>query len=128
MADIYVLTGNNAGELRVVFHFPVPNTNNAVGINFRTALIASGEGLREDGRRTILPAGDDTGGTISTAEEDLLDSGELIEVVRTMRIADGASNSTLISQAQANYASVNTSVQQTIGSRLNFFGHTLDAT
>ena len=124
MADMYVLTGNNANEWTIVMHFPVPNVNNAVGINFRTALVNSGIGLGEDGRRTILPTGDDTGGTISAAEEALLDSGERFEHVGSFRAeSGGTSNAAIRSAIREFYAAKNTSVQQDIGSRLRYFGH-----
>ena len=124
MADMYVLTGNNANEWTIVMHFTVPNVNNAVGRNYRTALVNSGIGLGEDGRRTILPTGDDTGGTISTAEEALLDSGERFEHVGSFRAeSGGTSNAAIRSAIREFYAAQNTSVQQDIGSRLRYFGH-----
>ncbi|MEK0324959.1 MAG: hypothetical protein QQN63_04580, partial [Nitrosopumilus sp.] len=96
MADMYILTGNNANEWTIVMHFTVPDVDNAVGINFRTALVNSGIGLNtETGRRTVLPTGDDTGGTISAAEEALLDSGARFEVVVLARVPKDASNPTL---------------------------------
>ena len=134
MTDIFVLAGNNAGEVSLVCHLPVADANNAVGVNVRTALVASGTGPKEGGRRPILLAST-TGdaataneGEISDDESALLDTGVLFEVVASMRVPDGASNATLIEQAQAKYAAINASVQQTVGSRLNFFGHTMSAT
>ena len=129
MADIYVLTGNNSNEWTLVMHFAVPNTNNAVGINYRTALVNSGIGLNaETGRRTILPTGDDLGGTISAAEEALLDSGARFEHVSSYPIESGGTSDTqLRASIREQYAAENTSVQARVASRLRYFGHTESA-
>ncbi len=128
MADMYVLTGNNSNEWTIVMHFTVPDVDNAVGINFRTALVNSGIGLGEDGRRTILPTGDDTGGTISTAEEALLDSGERFEHVGSFRAeSGGTSNAAIRASIREFYAAQNTSVQAKVASQLRYFGHTESA-
>ena len=125
MADIYVLTGNNSNTWTLVMHFDVPNTNNAVGINYRTALVNSGIGLNtETGRRTVLPTGDDLGGTISAAEEAFLDDGSRFEHVASLRLeSNGTSNAELQSIIRDFYASTNVSVQASVGSRLRYFGH-----
>ena len=134
MTDIFVLAGDNAGQVRLVCHLPVADADNAVGVNFRDALVASGIGLQEDGRRTVLLAsttGDTAtanAGEISDDESALLDTGVLFEVVVSMRVPDGASNATLIEQAEQKYADVNANAQQQISSRLKFFGHTMSAT
>ena len=128
MADMYVLTGNNANEWTIVMHFAVPNVNNAVGINFRTALVNSGIGQGENGRRTVLPTGDDTGGTISAAEEALLDSGERFEHVTSFRLESGGTSNALIRSALRDfYAAKNIHIQQDVGSRLRYFGRTESA-
>ena len=128
MADMYILTGNNSNTWTVVMHFAVPNTNNAVGINFRTALVNSGIGKGEDGRRTILPTGDDLGGTISAAEETLLDSGARFEHVTSLRVESGGTSDANKRAILRNfYASTNVAVQASVGSRLRYFGHTESA-
>ena len=130
MADMYILTGNNANEWTIVMHFDVPDTNNAVGINHREALVNSGIGLdTETGRRTVLPTGDDTGGTISTTEEALLDSGERFEHVTSLRLESGGTTAAeQVSILRDFYASTNVAVQASVGSRLRYFGHTESAT
>ena len=128
MADMYILTGNNSIDWTIVMHFDVPDTNNAVGINHREALVNSGIGQGEDGRRTILPTGDDTGGTISAAEEALLESGARFEHVGSFRAeSGGASNAELRASIREFYAAENASVQARIGSQLRYFGHTESA-
>lgn len=129
MADITVLTGNNSNEWTLVLHFPVPDVNNSAGINFRTALVSSGIGKQEGGRRTVLPPGNGIGGTISTAEEAQLDAGERFEHVKSFRAeSGGTSNAQLRSSFRGCYASENVKVQANMASRLRYFGHTESAT
>ena len=123
MSDIHVLTGNNDIGWTLAFHFPVPDVNNNVGVNFRTALVNSGIGVGEDGRRTILPVG--TGaGQINPAEEALLDAGELVEHVALFRVeSGGTSPGQLQSAVRQFYASSSLSVQSGLASVLRYFGH-----
>ena len=44
MSDIHILAGNTSGEWQAVFHVAVPDANNAVSVNYRTALVNSGLG------------------------------------------------------------------------------------
>ena len=99
-----------------------------MGVNFRDALVNSGIGKGEDGRRTILPTGDDTDGTISAAEEALLDSGARFEHISSWLIeSGGTSNVELQASIRQFYASENTVVQASVASRLRYFGHTESA-
>lgn len=127
MADINIMTGNNAGEWTIVMHFPVPDTDNAVGVNFRTALLNSGLGLQENGRRTILASG--TGpGQITTVEEAQLDSGAIYEHSASFRAESGGTgNAVLQASVREFYVAQNASVQLSIGSKLRYFGHTMSA-
>jgi len=128
MADMHILTGNNAKEWTIVMHFTVPDTTNSVGVNFRTALLNSGEGVREGGRRSSLLAGDGTEGTISAAEEANLDNGSLFEhSVALLVESGGTSNPELQATIREMYATENSRVQAAIGSRLRYFGHTESA-
>lgn len=68
-------------EVTVVMHFAVPNTNNAAGVNWRVIV------ARKFGT-TILPDGDGTAGTISAAEKTSIQSGAVVEQVRTIKIGD----------------------------------------
>lgn len=128
MADMHVLTG--AGRRwTVAMHFTVPNTNNSVGVNFRTALAASGIGRQVNadgslGRRSILASG--TGaGEITTAEEALLDSGQLFEHVAAFLVeSDGTAPAKLRTTLREFFATENATAQARIGERLKYFGHT----
>ena len=127
MSDIHILTGNNNIGWTLAMHFAVPDVNNNVGINFRIALVNSGIGVGEDGRRTVMPVG--TGaGQINPAEEALLDAGELFEHVTSYIIeSGGTSNPQRRALVRELYASLVTSVQASVASRLRYFGHTESA-
>lgn len=129
MADMHILQGNNSNEWTIAMHFVVPNTNNAVGVNHRTALINSGIGLNPDtNRRTVMPTGDGTNGTISVAEEALLDSGALFESVGSFRAeSGGTSNLELQASIREFYASENDRALAANASVLRYFGHTESA-
>ena len=127
MSDIHILTGNNAGSITIAMHVPVPDVDNNVGVNYRTALVNSGIGLdTETGRRTVLPTG--TGpGEINPAEEALIDAGELFEFLESTSVPLGTSNAQMIVIAENQYAATNNNLQQQIGERLRYFGHTMSA-
>lgn len=131
MSDIHVLTGDNSIGWTLVFHFPVPDVNNSVGISFRTALVNSKIGVGEDGRRTILTVGTPPTigpGEIHPDEEVLLDVGELFEHVAIFRVeSGGTSNAQVKASIREFYASENAAVQAGIGSILRYFGHTESA-
>lgn len=132
MADMHILSGNNADEWTIVMHLPVPNVNNSVAVNFRTALVNSNLGRQVNndgtfGRRSILPSG--TGpGEITTAEEASLDAGALFEHVAAFR-AEGDGDTLLQLQATSRefFAVENARIQAAVGSRLRYFGHTESA-
>ncbi len=126
MSDIHILTGNNAGSITIAMHVPVPDVDNNVGVNYRTALVNSGIGLGDDGRRTVLANGNGPG-EITNAEESLIDAGELFEFLELTRVPAGASNSELVAIARSQYAMTNSNLQQQIGERLRYFGQTLSA-
>ena len=44
MSNIHVLTDDGRGKVSVVMHFAVPDADNAVGVNWRAALVNSGVG------------------------------------------------------------------------------------
>jgi len=128
MSDIHVLTGDAGGESwKLVFHFPVPNTNNDVGVNFRTALINSGLGVGEDNRRTILPSGSNEG-QITTAEEANLDNGSLFEVVEIFKVTKGTDLAGIGAMADAKFLAVQSRANDRMAEVFRYFGHTRDVT
>lgn len=125
MSDMHVMTGN--GETwTIVMHIPVPNTNNAVGVNHRTALVNSGYGVT-DGRRTILTQGSGVG-EISAAEEALLDNGVLYEHVGSfLAESGGTSNSDLQASIREFYDTERTTVLNRLAACFRYYGHTESA-
>lgn len=128
MADILILDGT--GETwRLVFHIPIPDVNNAVGVNLRDALANSGIGLNSDtGRRTILPTGNNPG-EITVVEENALDNGALIEVIVSRRLeSGGTSDSDRQTTVREFYATELGETQTSIALRLKYFGKEHTAT
>ena len=108
-------------------HFPVPNGNNSAGVSWATAIVNSGIGLQEDGRRTVLLAGAGTNGTISATEEASLVAGTLFEVVIEFRMDTAGTNAAQRNAAiDALYASVLADQQAALSKRLKWFGFTRD--
>ncbi len=118
MADMHVLTGSK-NRWNVIMHFPIPNSNNPVSVNYRTALVNSGLG-----GFTQLVEG--TGpGQITTAEKVQVESGELYE--HSVEVfADGTGQSTGGRQALLRevYTVTKDAVIADLQDKLKFFGHT----
>ncbi len=117
MSDITVLERNMNNRWRVVMHFPVPAGNNTAGVSWRDALVASGIG-----GTTILPDGDGTGGTISTADKVKIVSGALLEHVESVRLGDGNPQSA----AEELYNSRKADKATQLQARLNQYGRNVD--
>lgn len=98
----------------MVFHVSIPNTLNARGVNYRTALVNSGRAVA-----SILPAGDGTAGTIAAAEAASLASGALVEVVNDIKRAP-TSNADI----DALFAKVRDETQAGLQETLANFGYT----
>lgn len=128
MSDIHVIAGDNT-NWTLVFHFPVPDLDNDVSVNFRTALANSGIGIDpETGRRSRLLAG--TGlGQINPAEEAMLDSGALFEHTINFPIESGGTSSAqLIRTAEALYNAALANRSADLQASLRYFGFTRDVT
>ena len=119
MADIHVLlSAEGGGSIRVAFHFPVPDTNNDVGVNYRTALIASGKG-----GTSVMAEG--TGpGEITTAELVKIAAGEVYEHVRTIVYSGVMSGTSLLKSVRSFYGRDKASVTAGIVNALRYFGYT----
>ncbi len=118
MADMHIITGGRHAW-RVVMHFAVQNVNNAVGVNYRTALINSGLASV-----SVLPDGDGNDGTISATEKTALDDGSIYEHVESLVIdGPGTDTASRVAMLKAEYASIETRVIDSLKHRLKFFGH-----
>jgi len=120
MTDVHVISGDLDGQYQIVMHFPVPGGNNTAGVSWQTALLNSGIGLHETGRRTVLPSGAGTGGTISVAEEAALNAGTLFETVVQYRADTGPS----LANIDALYTQSLANAQAQLSRRLKYFGLT----
>lgn len=119
MARAHVLT-RSGGKCRVVFHITVPATgNNDAGTQWRTALVNS-----KIIAASALPAGNGSGGTISTAEQTELTNGASYEVVRDVEIPGGMSAAQANAFLDALHGELTTEIQEELRQRLLLFGYT----
>ena len=119
MSDIHVLTGY-AGHHKIVVHGAMPDATNAVGVNWRTALVRSGVG-----GRTSLPDGDGLGGTITAAEKAKVESGELFEQEARFPLESGGTTPDELRQTlQAFCTRERTTHLGELQSRLRYYGYT----
>ena len=116
MADMHVLAGDGLYRWPLVMHFPVPNQNNEVGVNYRTALVNSNLG------DTSMVEG--TGpGQITTVEKALIDTGEIYEHSIQFLAESGASTLTeLLAAAREAYAREQTRVTAHLQKQLRYYG------
>lgn len=119
MADIHVLGGDGVDRWTLVFHFAVPDANNVVLVNYRTALVNSGLG----GTTSMMEG---TGpGQITTAELAQIVAGELFEHSISPPLESGATDNTeMLAAARAMYARDETQELAKLQRRLKYFGYT----
>ena len=100
--------------INVVFHLPVPATNNVVGVAWRTALVAQQGGA--DAITSVL---------LDIAAEDLtaLKAGELYERVLTMRFSSiTLTNAERLAEVAAKYSLELSEVQSNLQATLDYYG------
>lgn len=117
--NYHVLTGREDGNsYSVVFHIPIPNTNNRVAVNYRTALVNSGIG-----GTTVLPEGNGAG-QITSAEKAQVVAGELYEHVEQFDTNPGETANQIRDRIDARYTALVTAIQSRLAGRLAYFGFT----
>jgi len=122
MADMHVIDGAGKGAWRVVMHFDTPDIDNAVAVNYRTAIKNSG--LVDSTSPSVLPDGDGTGGSISAAEKTDLVNGVKFEHVANLTLdGSGTTDSTRVAVLRAAYARLESDTVEKVKERLKFFGH-----
>ena len=103
----------------MVMHIAVPDADNSVSVNWRTALVNSGLG-----GITSLPDGDGNNGTISAAEKALIAAGEVLEHVMSARLESGGTSLAQQRTAlRAWYAKAKTTVVSDLQTKLRYYGH-----
>ena len=118
MADIHVLAGDGT-TWQIAMHLPVPNVNNAVGVNYRSALVNSGLG-----GSSRMTEGDGAG-QITATEVGLLASGELYEHLFRFRVEGNGADPAVIRDAlRAAYTRELGLVIAVLQERLRYYGHT----
>lgn len=119
MADIHVLAGDGLGAWTIVFHFVVPDQNNNVAINYRTALINSALG-----GISVMAEGS-AAGQITSAELALVAAGEVYEHSEAFLAESGAtSNAEMLAAAREIYAARETPVLNRLRKKLRYYGYT----
>lgn len=104
MSNYHVLdASNDGGSIRVAFHVPVPVQNNVAG---RTLISCITEDSGYD-KTSKVP-------NITTAEQDALTSGTLIEKIINFRTNKGVPNATKQARLDARYLSAVAEVQEDI--------------
>ena len=118
MANWTALTGDKfANAFRIAYLIPIPNTNNRSGVNYRTALLASGIG-----GKTVRADGDGTNGTISSADKTLITTGAAYEYVEDFPTNPGLNVSQLAAAVDAKFTALTTIVQGELANQLQYFG------
>lgn len=111
MSNYHVLDASNKGDsIRIAFHIAVPNENNAIGYNIRTAL-AEDDGIS---KTSIVP-------WIETAEQTQLTNGELYEHVYSFRTNKDIPNLTKRDRMDAKYTSFIPTVQEALRQRYTYW-------
>ena len=123
MADIHVLTTRN-GIASVVWHFPVADANNDVGVNYRDALVTSGMGGSTSMTEGVGP------GQITAEEKALVESGAVLEVTKTLKkgmLASGGSTpAEMESTLRVFYARDKALHTDIVAQSLQYYGYTTD--
>ncbi len=122
MADMHVIDGDGQSSWKVVMHFDIPDIDNDVSVNYRTALANSG--IVDSVSPSVLPDGDGTVGSISAAEKTVLTDGVKYEHVVSINLdGTGTTNASRIANLKSVYASTETQVINSLKRRLKLFGH-----
>lgn len=122
MTDVHVLKRTSPGRYQLALHFPVPVGNNAAGIAWSTVLINSGQG-----GKTVLPDGDGTGGSVTSAEKLAITGGTVYEIVEDADLLSaGSSSAQITAYVDALWNRRLSDVQAELQGILNQFGRTRD--
>ncbi|MCP4248073.1 MAG: hypothetical protein GY778_13585 [bacterium] len=118
MADMHVLDGDGL-RWRIAMHFAVPDANNAVAVNYRTALVNSGLG-----GSTVLTEGPGDG-QITAVEKALVVAGEVYEHLASFLVeSGGTATAELRASLRQFYSREKAAVIADLQRRLRYFGHT----
>lgn len=118
MMDYHILEGDQYGNsYRVVFHIPVPDLTNEVGVSYRTAIVEWQGGATAIESRVPF---------IEGSELTQLQAGELYEVVRTFNSNPNETLAQKRDKLDAMFASVQVDKQQDFQDILGYWGYSRD--
>lgn len=117
MAEMHV-RGGDGQQWTVIMHLAVPDVNNEVGINYRSALVASGIG------GTTKMAEGTEAWEITTAEKGNVETGIVYEHAASFPVESGGTTTPqLRATLQEFYAAEKIRVIDVLKSRLRYYGH-----
>ena len=118
MSDYHILSCDKYGNtFNVVFHVPVPNSDNKVGTNYRTAIVEMLGGA--DNITSAAPF-------IQSAELTQLKTGELYEVTETFHSHPGQTTAQKRASLDARYSAVVSEITTDLGRQLSYWGYSRD--
>jgi hypothetical protein len=118
MANYHILSGKADGnQMQVVFHLPVPDVTNAVGVNYRNALIMHLGGAQE----SIVPVT-----LLGAGEQAALDIGTLYELVWAFNTHPGMTLADKRDALDAQYNQFVSIIVAQLQARLEFYGYSRD--
>lgn len=107
-------TSDDLKTVSVVFHVPIPDANNTVGVNWRSALVLELGGA--DAISSVLT-------DISTEEESAMKAGSIYEVSRTVRFSSlNITNAERLAEVEAAYTTTASEMIAEKQVTLNFMG------
>jgi hypothetical protein len=118
MSDYHILDGDGTGEdsYRVVFHVPVPNENNLVGVNLQAA-------VAQDHERSHTSLIDHM---IVQAERSALTNGELVEILYAYRRDPNKTLSETRDELDQLFTQGTAKIQNRIRAEYKFWGYIRD--
>ena len=123
MANVYVLGTDDSNRVTLALHVDAPTGTNVAGLTYQVALARSGLYPA----KTVLPDGDDTGGTIGATEKTAILNSSRVEVVRSFTPDAQFAGQSLAQKAaavDAFYADAGPKIQAEITAKLKYFGVT----
>ena len=113
--NYYVLDGTRRGSrLRVAYHVEVPNSSNAAGTNWRTA-VTEFLSTTDDGTLSKVPG-------LASSEQNKLDAGELAEWVDAVEDDANAPPATRKANVEAHVSAAAAERGQNMADRLQHWG------
>ena len=116
MSDYHILTVSDDGNsMRVAAHISVPDVNNDVGVNYRTALVQMLGGEQV----SAVPF-------IEATEQDALNAGELYEYSASFHTWPGETTIQKRDRLDVLYGETVTRIQAVLAYRLSYWGYSRD--